>query len=103
MSVPIASLALARQIRARPSPTPTRLITVDGCGGAGKSTLAQALAAVCGGVPMVRVDDFLSWHDLDRWWWPEGAHATAYGTELRTHSARVARLGPDPARRAGAR
>ena len=68
MSVPIASLALAREIRARPSPTPTRLIAVDGCGGAGKSTLAQALAAVCGGVPMVRVDDFLSWHDLDRWW-----------------------------------
>jgi hypothetical protein len=60
--------ALAREIRGRPSSTPTRLVAIDGCGGAGKSTLARALAAVCGGVPVVRVDDFLCWHDLDRWW-----------------------------------
>jgi chloramphenicol 3-O-phosphotransferase len=65
---PYSLAALAREISARPSPTPTRLVAIDGCGGAGKSTLARALAAVCGGVPVVRVDDFLSWHDLDRWW-----------------------------------
>ncbi len=65
---PYSLAALVREIRARASPTPTRLVAIDGCGGAGKSTLAQALAAVCGDVPVVRVDDFLSWHDLDRWW-----------------------------------
>jgi uridine kinase len=60
--------ALAGEIKARPSPKPTRLVAVDGCGGAGKSTFARALAGACGEVPIVRVDDFLSWHDLQRWW-----------------------------------
>jgi hypothetical protein len=30
--------------------------------------VARALATVCGGVPVVRVDDFLSWHGLEQWW-----------------------------------
>jgi len=60
--------ALASEIRVRPSATPVRLVAVDGCGGAGKSTFARALAAACGGAPIVRVDDFLSWHGLHAWW-----------------------------------
>ena len=45
-----------------------RLVAVDGRGGAGKSTLARALAAACGGAPVVRVDDFLYWRDNEGWW-----------------------------------
>jgi chloramphenicol 3-O-phosphotransferase len=67
---PYSLAALAREIRARPSPTRTRLVAIDGCGSAGKSTLARALAAVCGGVSVVQVDDFLFWHGLERWWEP---------------------------------
>jgi hypothetical protein len=65
---PYSLAALAGEIRFRPSPTPTRLVAVDGCGGAGKSTFARALAAACGQAPIVRVDDFLSWHGLHGWW-----------------------------------
>jgi hypothetical protein len=65
---PYSLAALAQEISVRPSPASTRLVAIDGCGGAGKSTLARALATVCGGVPVVRVDDFLAWHDLYRWW-----------------------------------
>jgi hypothetical protein len=46
----------------------TRLVAVDGRGGAGKSTVARGLAAACGGAPIVRVDDFLYWRDIEGWW-----------------------------------
>jgi hypothetical protein len=63
---PVASLAA--EIRARPCPGPIRLVAVDGRGRSGKSTLARALAAACGDAPVVRVDDFLYWHDIEGWW-----------------------------------
>jgi hypothetical protein len=59
---------LAAEIRARPCAGPVRLVAVDGRGRSGKSTLAHALAAACGGAPVVRVDDFLYWHDIQGWW-----------------------------------
>jgi hypothetical protein len=59
---------LAAEIRARPAAGPVRLVAVDGRGRSGKSTLAWALAAACGGAPVVRVDDFLYWHDIEGWW-----------------------------------
>ena len=59
---------LAAEIRARPCAGPVRLVAVDGRGRSGKSTLAHALAAACGGAPVVRVDDFLYWHDIQSWW-----------------------------------
>ena len=59
---------LVAEIRARPCPGPVRLVAVDGRGRSGKSTLARALAAACGGAPVVRVDDFLYWHDIEGWW-----------------------------------
>ena len=47
----------------------TRIIAVDGHGGAGKSTLAARLAQELGGVQVVHTDDFASWENpLD--WWP---------------------------------
>ena len=65
----VRSLAsLAEEIRARPRHRAVRMVAVDGRGGAGKSTLARAMAAACGGAPVVRVDDFLYWRDIDGWW-----------------------------------
>jgi hypothetical protein len=59
---------LAAEIRARPPSRAVRMVAVDGRGRTGKSTLARALAAACGGAPVVRVDDFLYWHDIEGWW-----------------------------------
>ena len=63
-----ALAGLAEEIRDRPCAQAVRLVAVDGRGGAGKSTLARALAAACGGAPVVRVDDFLYWRDIEGWW-----------------------------------
>ena len=63
-----ALAGLAEEIRARPCAHAVRLVAVDGRGGAGKSTLARALAAACGDAPVVRVDDFLYWRDIEGWW-----------------------------------
>jgi uridine kinase len=47
----------------------TRIVAVDGPGGAGKSTLAGRLSAALGNAPIVHTDDFASWDNpLD--WWP---------------------------------
>ena len=47
----------------------TKIVAVDGLGGAGKSTLAARLAAALGDAPILQTDDFASWDDpLD--WWP---------------------------------
>ena len=55
--------------RIRALPGDVRLVAVDGCGGAGKSTLAARLAADLGDCPVLHTDDFASWEQpLD--WWP---------------------------------
>ncbi len=47
----------------------TRIVAIDGPGGAGKSSLALALAEPLG-AQVVQTDDFASWENpLD--WWPE--------------------------------
>ena len=47
----------------------TRIVAVDGHGGAGKSTFAARLATALGGVQVAHTADFASWDDpLD--WWP---------------------------------
>lgn len=51
-----------------PSGMTTRVIAVDGAGGAGKSSLADCLAAELGGVPIVHTDDFASWDNPLNWW-----------------------------------
>ncbi|NNH68491.1 hypothetical protein HLB23_01100 [Nocardia uniformis] len=54
--------------RGEPRLGATKLVAVDGPGGAGKSTLADGLAAACHGI-VLHTDDFASWdHPLD--WWP---------------------------------
>jgi uridine kinase len=62
---------LIELIRATSGPFPmsTRIIAIDGPGGAGKSTLAERLSVAMGNVPIVHTDDFASWEiPLD--WWP---------------------------------
>ena len=47
----------------------TRIVAIDGCGGAGKSTLATKLANILDNCPVIHTDDFASWdHPLD--WYP---------------------------------
>lgn len=47
----------------------TRIIAVDGPGGAGKSTLAARLSAALDSAPVVHTDDFASW-EIPLEWWP---------------------------------
>jgi uridine kinase len=49
---------------------PTRIIAVDGAGGAGKSTFARHLAEALGNCATVHTDDFAS-RDNPIDWWPE--------------------------------
>ncbi|MBV9293700.1 MAG: hypothetical protein JO222_14750 [Frankiales bacterium] len=57
---------LARVVRAQPGPT--RLVGVDGCGGAGKTTFAGWLAEVFDNAPVVHTDDFASHAEPTQWW-----------------------------------
>jgi uridine kinase len=57
---------LAGELLARPGPV--RLVGVDGCGGAGKTTFAARLSAAAGGAPVVHTDDFASWEQPIEWW-----------------------------------
>ena len=47
---------------------PTRIVAIDGCGGAGKSTLARQLATALDGAPIIPTDDFASWDNQFDWW-----------------------------------
>jgi uridine kinase len=46
----------------------TKLIAVDGPGGAGKSAFAAGLAEALGDVQVVHTDDFASWENPIDWW-----------------------------------
>ena len=45
-----------------------RLVGVDGCGAAGKTTFAGRLARAAGNAPVVHTDDFASWDEPIDWW-----------------------------------
>jgi len=51
-----------------PSGAVTKIVAIDGGGGAGKSTLAQHLSAWLGGAPVISTDDFASWGVPLEWW-----------------------------------
>jgi predicted kinase len=60
--------ALADRLRdLPPSLGPVRLVAVDGHAGAGKSTVATALARALGGAPVLRLDDLASHDRLFGW------------------------------------
>jgi uridine kinase len=48
---------------------PVRLVGIDGCAGAGKTTFAARLSKAAGDAPIVHTDDFAS-HDVPMQWWP---------------------------------
>jgi len=65
----LADVVRAIEAKAAPEGTSTKIIAIDGPGGAGKSSLAEHLALELGGAQILRTDDFASWdHPLD--WWP---------------------------------
>lgn len=45
-----------------------RLVGVDGCGAAGKTTFAARLARAAGDAPVVHTDDFSSFDEPMHWW-----------------------------------
>jgi uridine kinase len=60
---------LAEKIRRLPtSAGSSRLVAIDGCGGAGKTTFALILASHLGNCPVVHTDDFASWDEPLNWW-----------------------------------
>src|SRR5262249_5029682 len=64
---PMAMHDLVDAIRSSPAPFATRVVAVDGLGGAGKTTLAERLAAELD-APVVHTDDFASWDNPVDWW-----------------------------------
>jgi uridine kinase len=61
--------AIVQSVQAKPAPQgmSTKVIAVDGHGGAGKSTLAARLAEKLG-AEVVCTDDFASWDNPLNWW-----------------------------------
>ncbi|HET7667585.1 MAG TPA: AAA family ATPase [Mycobacterium sp.] len=62
---------IAADVRARPGPV--RIVGIDGCGGAGKTTFATRLSEALDGAPVIHTDDFAS-HDEPLAWWPRMLH-----------------------------
>jgi uridine kinase len=58
----------ARIRRAPPRCGSTRLVAIDGHGGAGKTLFAERLAEHLGGAPILHTDDFASWEEPINWW-----------------------------------
>lgn len=55
-------------------PGPVRLVGIDGCAGAGKTTFANRLSGALGdSAPVIHTDDFAS-HDEPFEWWPTMLH-----------------------------
>ena len=46
----------------------TKIIAIDGLGGAGKSSLAEQLSQKLGNTPIIHTDDFASWDNPLNWW-----------------------------------
>lgn len=57
---------LVGELRARPGVV--RIVGVDGCGGAGKTTFATRMSHAAGDCPVVHTDDFASHADALGWW-----------------------------------
>jgi uridine kinase len=46
----------------------TRIVAIDGLGGAGKSSFAERLSITLGGADIIHTDDFASWENPVDWW-----------------------------------
>jgi len=67
-AVPFAEIVQAVRSSASPQGMATKVIAVDGPGGAGKSSFALRLAEELGGVQVAHTDDFASWDNPTDWW-----------------------------------
>jgi uridine kinase len=64
----LARIATALRARQPPKGMATRIVAIDGLGGAGKSTLAEHLSVTLGGADIIHTDDFASWENPIDWW-----------------------------------
>jgi uridine kinase len=64
----LAKIATAARARRPPKDMATRIVAIDGLGGAGKSTFAEHLSVVLVGAQLVHTDDFASWDNPIDWW-----------------------------------
>ncbi len=60
MNAAVAEIAQRVIAASPPAPMRTKIVGIDGCGGAGKSTLARKLADRLG-AQLIQTDDFASW------------------------------------------
>jgi uridine kinase len=58
----------AARAKSAPAGMTTKIIAIDGPGGAGKSALAARLAKELGNAPVLHTDDFASWDNPVDWW-----------------------------------
>jgi uridine kinase len=61
---------IVQAVRMRPAPDGmrTKIVAIDGCGGAGKTALASRLAEALGNAQVLHTDDFASWDNPIDWW-----------------------------------
>lgn len=61
---------VADYIRSSCAPTgmTTKIIAIDGCGAAGKTTLSEKLSKLFGNCSVIHTDDFASWDDPLNWY-----------------------------------
>lgn len=64
----MAEIIHAVSAKQPPAGMSTKIIAIDGLGGAGKSSLAKHLARELGGAQILRTDDFASWENPLKWW-----------------------------------
>jgi uridine kinase len=64
----LESLLAAVEAARAPAGVETRIVAIDGLGGAGKSTLAAWLAQELRATGIVHTDDFASWDNPVDWW-----------------------------------
>jgi len=64
----VDGIILAVQTAQTPDGMTTKIIAIDGPGGAGKSSFAEQLSQKLGNAPILHTDDFASWENPLNWW-----------------------------------
>lgn len=64
----LARIVAEVRTRRLPGGMGTRIVAIDGLGGAGKSSFAEQVSRALDGAPIVHTDDFASWDDPIDWW-----------------------------------
>lgn len=63
----LSQIAAKILLSVSPDNMQTRIVAIDGCGGAGKSTLAAALSGHLNNCKVIHTDDFASWDNTLNW------------------------------------